>query len=95
MIANGGQTNCEGFGDQGNRLSVTYQIADVMRPLLSVYEMTRAGHIVHFDGHSSYIEDKKMDKKERIAVARDKFIFKMWMHGSDDWEKLMTQWMWM
>lgn len=83
IIQNEGEKKCVGIGETGNRVSMTYQIADVTKPLLSVYEMNRQGKKVVFDGHNSYIEDKKTGRREWIKCERGQFILNVWMKDGD------------
>ena len=52
-------THCEGFAR-----SVTAQVCDVTKPLMSVHKLVKAGHKVVFDENGAYIEHK--GTKERI-----------------------------
>ena len=67
-------------------MSVTYQIADVTKPLLSVYELNKAGKVVVFDGKDSFIKEKNTGRTEKFTYDGNGFVMEMWMKGVDSVE---------
>ena len=57
-IDNLGEKAIHGITKQGNKVGVTFQVADVTKPLGAVRAMLAAGNKVVFESGNSYIQDK-------------------------------------
>ena len=53
-----GEKSIQGVTKQGNKAGMTFQIANVTKPLGAVRAMLAAGNKVVFETGSSYIQDK-------------------------------------
>ena len=57
-IKNLGTLIAQGVSDEGVDMKIDFDIANVTRPLLSVFKMTSNGHKVHFDENGGSIAIK-------------------------------------
>ena len=58
--------------------SITAQVCDVNKALLSVKKVIAAGNRVVFDEAESYVEDKKTGEKMWMAEEDGMYILKLW-----------------
>ena len=65
-IPNLGENKFQVYSEEGTVGSITTQVCEVNKGLLSVRKVMEAGNRVVFDGTGSYIEDKK---NARVFVA--------------------------
>ena len=79
LIPNLGQKTFAGENEGGLRRSLTGQVADVNKSLLSVRRCLQAGNRVVFDPKGSYVED--MDSGERMTLQEKDgmYMLKLWV----------------
>ena len=78
-IANQGEKVIQGVTRDGRKIGMTFQIADVTKPLGSVRAMLDAGNKVVFERGNSYIMDKTGRIKTAIHERTGAFVFDLWM----------------
>ena len=64
--------------EEGARKTITAQVADVNKGLLSVRKIVAAGNRVVFD-NDSYIEDKQTGERMWLTEAQGMYMLKMWV----------------
>ena len=64
--------------EEGTRKTITAQVADVNKGLLSVRKIVAAGNRVVFDS-DSYIEDKQTGERMWLTEAQGMYMLKMWV----------------
>ena len=69
-IANVGQKKVQGLTDEGIPLGMTWQIAEVKKPLASIGRMCDAGNVAIFTKDGGYVVPKKVI--EQTLVSLDK-----------------------
>ena len=62
-IPNLGDKKFQGYSEEGTVRSITTQVCEVNKGLLSVRKVVEAGNRVVFDSKGSYIEDKKTHER--------------------------------
>ena len=79
LIPNLGQKTFAGENEGGLRRSLTGQVAEVNKSLLSVRRCLQAGNRVVFDPRGSYVED--MDSGERMLLQEKDgmYMLKLWV----------------
>ena len=80
-IGNHGERMIRGVTDEGRNVKMAMQVADVNKPLGSVYRMNQAGNKVVFDGEWSYVENKKSGRKNKINLIDGKYMMDLWVKG--------------
>ena len=79
-VANGGKVVNKGekevpmITEEGEKASMTFQMADINKPLASVRRMCEAGNRVVFDEEGSYIENKKTGRKTGMQKERGVYV---------------------
>jgi hypothetical protein len=87
-IDNLGEKSIQGITKQGKKVGMTFQVADVTKPLGAVRAMLAAGNKVVFESGNSYIQDKTRTIKTPIEERNGAFVFDIWRpkaptnHGS-------------
>jgi len=78
-IPNLGEKTFVGYTEDGKQRTITAQVCDVSRGLLSVDKMLARGNRVIFDDDGSYIENKYT--REKIWLNKDKgmFMLNLWV----------------
>ena len=77
-IDNLGEKSIQGVTKQGNKVGMTFQIADVTKPLGAVRAMLAAGNKVVFEAGNSYIQDKTRTIKTPIEERNGAYVFDIW-----------------
>ena len=77
-IDNLGEKSIQGVTNQGNKVGMTFQIANVTKPLGAVRAMLAAGNQVVFEAGNSYIQDKTRTIKTTIEERNGAFVFDIW-----------------
>ena len=72
-----GYTHCEGFAR-----SVTVQVCDVTKPLMSVHKMVKASHKVVVDEDGAYIEHKATQERIWLQESGGMYMLKLWVRAS-------------
>ena len=67
-IANLGTLIAEGMSEEGINMKIDFDVANVTRPLLSVFKMTNNGQKVNFDGNGGSIFIKGSNKKVKTQA---------------------------
>ena len=79
VIPNLGEKKFQGVTEEGVANSLTAQVCDVNKALLSVRKMTKAGNKVVFDDGASYIENKASGQKIWMREENGMYILKVWV----------------
>ena len=74
-IDNLGEKSIQGVTMQGNKVVMTFQIANVTKPLGAVRAMLAAGNKVVFEAGNSYIQDKTRTIKTPIEERNGAYVF--------------------
>ena len=77
-IPNLGEKHFVAESEEGAKKSITAQVADVNKGLLSVRKIVAAGNRVVFDT-DSYIEDKQTGERMWLTEAQGMYMLKMWV----------------
>jgi hypothetical protein len=77
-IDNLGEKSIQGITKQGKKVGMTFQVADVTKPLGAVRAMLAAGNKVVFESGNSYIQDKTGTIKTPIEERNGAFVFDIW-----------------
>jgi hypothetical protein len=77
-IDNLGEKAIQGVTKQGNKVGMTFQVADVTKPLGAVRAMLAAGNKVVFESGNSYIQDKTRTMKPPIEERNGAYVFDIW-----------------
>ena len=80
-IPNLGEKVFKGHSDDGIIKSLTAQVCDVNKALLSVRRIVENGHKVVFDKSGSYIEDKSSGEKMWLREEGGMYMLKMWVRA--------------
>ena len=82
-IANLGEKTIQGYTHlEGFARSVTAQVCDVNKPLMSVHKLVKAGHKVVFDEPGAYIEHKTTGERIWLQENGGMYMLKLWVHSS-------------
>ena len=76
-----GEKHFTAESEEGTRKTITAQVADVNKGLLSVRKIVAAGNRVVFDT-DSYIEDKQTGERMWLTDVQGMYMLKMWMKNS-------------
>ena len=77
-IDNLGEKAIQGVTKQGNKVGMTFQVANVTKPLGAVRAMLAAGNKVVFEAGNSYIQDKTRTIKTPIEERNGAYVFDIW-----------------
>ena len=69
-IANVGQKVIKGITDEGMPLGMTWQIAEVKKPLASIGRMCDAGNVAVFTKSGGYVVPQKILRKTLAALGK-------------------------
>ena len=78
-IRNEGEKHIIGLTDDRTPINFVMKIAEVSKPLGSVYQFTEAGNMVVFDKGHSYIVDKRTGKKTKLIEENGVFYLHVWV----------------
>ncbi len=78
-IPNLGEKRVQGLTTEGSKLNVTFQVAPVDRPLLSVEKLTAGGHVVNFQKNGGTITHVKTGAVTAIRRANGVFVIDIWV----------------
>ena len=78
-IANLGEQNIRFQTQEGHRCGMTFQVADVKRPLLSVPALAARGNRVTFDNTGGTIIGPKGDQKVRFHTRRGVYVLDLYV----------------
>ncbi|MDA8583692.1 hypothetical protein N9L68_05645 [bacterium] len=78
-IPNLGEKRFSGSSDEGVERTLTAQVCDVNKALLSVRKVVAAGNRVVFDNGGSYIEDKSTGERMWMTEQNGMYMLKMWI----------------
>ena len=74
-----GKKTIRGISDQYHTLSLTAQVADVRTTLGSVFQVLRAGNVVHFEKGNCYIENANTGVRTKIEEKGGTFEVGIWV----------------
>ena len=77
-IDNLGEKVIQGVTKQGKKVGMTFQIANVTKPLGVVRAMLAAGNKVVFETGNCYIQDKTRTIKTPIEERNGAYVFDLW-----------------
>ena len=77
-IDNLGEKSIQGVTKHGNKVGMTFQIANVTKPLGAVRAMLAAGNKVMFETGNSQIQDKTRTIKTPIEERNGAYVFDIW-----------------
>ena len=77
-IANLGQKSFNGVTDAGVVRSVTAQVCDVNKPLLSVHRLVQAGNTVVFTQSGAFVEDDTTHERMWLQETGGMYMLKLW-----------------
>ena len=77
-IPNEGEKRFKGSSEEGVERTLTAQVCDVNKALLSVRKVVAAGNRVIFDEDGSYIEDKATGEKMWLQEQNGMHMLKLW-----------------
>jgi hypothetical protein len=80
-IVNEGQQSVHFTSDEGHRCGMTWQIADVERPLIAVSHLSAAGNKVVFTKTGGEIVNNATGKTIRIQRKGGVYVLRMWVPG--------------
>jgi hypothetical protein len=80
-IPNEGQQQVQFTSDEGHRCGMTWQIADVERPLIAVSHLSAAGNNVIFTKTGGEIVNNATGKKIKIQKKGGVYVLRMWVPG--------------
>ena len=79
-IPNLGEQSICGFTDgEGLARTVTTQVCDVNKPLMSVHKLVQSGHAVMFDENGAYIEHKASGERIWLKESGGMYMLKLWV----------------
>ena len=78
-IPNLGEKKFVAYTEEGSMRSLTAQVCDVNKPLLSVRKVIAGGSRVVFDEEGSYIESKVTGERTWLKEQGGMFMLKMWV----------------
>ena len=79
QIPNLGEKKFVAFTEEGSMRSLTAQVCEVNKPLLSVRKVIAGGSRVVFDAEGSYIECKSTGERTWLKEQGGMFMLKMWV----------------
>ena len=83
VIPNLGEKKYVGVSEEGISRSITAQVCDVNKVLLSVKKMTAAGNRVVLDDAGSYVEDKNTGEIMWMREENGMYMLKLWVQARD------------
>ena len=81
-IPNLGEQNIQSMTTEGTRFDAIFQVTQVDRPLLSVSKLTKAGHLVKFEGNGGYIVNGVTGNLTWFRLQNDIYILDLWVRKS-------------
>ena len=78
-IPNEGEKKFSGSSEEGVERTLTAQVCDVNKALLSVRKVVAAGNRVVFDNAGSFIEDKSTGEKMWMSEQNGIYMLKFWI----------------
>ena len=83
-IPNLGQKDVEFVSDEGHKCGLTWQIADVERPLIAVSHLSEAGNEVVLKKHGGEVINEKSGKRIKLQRKGGVYIMRMWVPQKKD-----------
>ena len=78
-IPNLGEKRFSGSSEEGIERTLTAQVCDVNKALLSVRKVVAAGNKVIFDSDDSFIEDKATGERMWLTEESSMYMLKLWV----------------
>ena len=78
-LANQGQKTIKGCTAEGVNVSMTYQVADVSRPLNSVGRITDMNNLVLFEQSGGWIINKSTGAQTRFHREDGVYVMRIWV----------------
>ena len=81
-IPNLGEKKFQGYSEEGAVRSITTQVCEVNKGLLSVEKVVEAGNRVVLDSTGSYIEDKKTHERLYVRDEAGMYMLRMYVRNA-------------
>ena len=81
-IPNFGENKFQGYSEEGTVRSITTQVCEVNRGLLSVRKVVEGGNRVVFDSTGSYIENKKTHERMYMRDEAGMYMLRMYVRNA-------------
>ena len=81
-IPNLGEKIFKGFTEDGKEKTITAQVCEVNKALLSVSKAVKAGNRVVFDPEGSYIESKTTGERTWLTEENGMYALKVWVKAT-------------
>ena len=78
-IPNLGEKRFSGSSEEGVQITLTAQVCDVNKALLSVRKVVAAGNRVVFEDGGSYIEDTSTGERMWMTEQNGMYMLKLWI----------------
>lgn len=78
-ISNLGEKHVKGISEEGSRLGIKFQVANVDRPLIAVSRLTAAGHEVWFGKDGGTITNKANGRITHFRKRNNVYVMRMWV----------------
>ena len=82
-IPNEGEQPVDMLTREGHECDMTWQVADIQKPLLSVRALTKTGHQVNFRQNDGEIINKATGRKIHFIRRGDLYVVTMWMKARE------------
>ena len=82
-IPNHGQTDVSFEPDEGHKCGLTFQIADVERPLIAVSHLSEAGNEVRLWKTGGEVTHLASGRKIKIQRKGGVYVMRMWVYPAD------------
>jgi len=83
-IPNEGEQLVDMMTKEGHECDMTWQVADIQKPLLSVRALTKSGHQVNFRQNDGEIVNNATGRKIHFVRRGDLYVVTMWMRAREE-----------
>ena len=77
--------------ENGFARSLTAQVCEVDKCLMSVSKVAKAGNRVVFEGNGGYIEDKETGERIWMVDKRGMYFIQIWVRRGDKGESVFSR----
>jgi hypothetical protein len=86
LIPNLGEKKFVAVDEQGVERSMTVQVCDVNKPLLSAHKIVHSGNKVVLSKRGSYVEDEETGEKMYLKEVGGMYMLKLWARKTFPWQ---------
>ena len=86
LIPNLGEKKFVAVDEQGVERSMTVQVCDVNKPLLSAHKIVQAGNKVVLSKRGRYVEDEETGEKMYLKEVGGMYMLKLWARKTFPWQ---------